>query len=179
MGMMADVLCAVTSWTLRQRDKFLNPTAAAMPPNRNANYDACVAYHMQRGTSAANVITTCTPWLSVPDPDPNKKCLQPKYASDFRRRMTMNRLDAGRVSARLDKSPLADAVAEGPLLEVAEKMYRAVPERWPLGPTSIPSADDKKKCGRLALEEIKRHGMITEAEQAAITKDFIEKKLID
>lgn len=179
--MLAAIMCAAIARFCPEPyvspDGVLKP--AEHPPNRNANYNACATYHQQSGTVAANIPATCSPWLDVPDPNPQRECPKPKYARDFRRRLTLNRNGSGRVSARLDKSPLADAAAEGPLLEVAEKMYRAVPERWPLGPTSVPTANEKKMCGRLALDEIKRHGMINEAEQAAVTKHLLQKRLID
>lgn len=175
---MNEAICDFIAWTARQRDRFLRPDLSLYhPPVRNANYDACVVYQKQCGTRASKVHRTCSPWLSVPDPDP-KTCADPRFARDFRRRVSLRRLGGGRVAARLDKCPLGHATAEGPLLEVAEKMYRAVPERWPMGPATVPTADDKRRCGRLALEEIKRHGMIDEEEQAKITKHMVEKGLI-
>lgn len=152
---------------------------AVHPPGRNASYDACATYQLQTGTVAANVPATCSGWLDVPDAP--GACPKPKYARDFRRRLSIVRDPSrpGHVSARLDKSPLASASAEGALVDVAERMYGAVPVRWPLGPTSVPTASEKKRCGRLALEEIKRYGMINEPEQAAITKHLVAKRLID
>ena len=117
-------------------------------------------------------------------------------AREFRRRINPNnekgykgylkKVGPGKFEAAIDRDPYQKlrwgksriVKTKGSIQKVATDLYEAVPTSKSLPGNLAPSPEDKKKCGREAIMELRKYNLIDDQDAAIAIKHLIDKKII-
>eukprot|EP00873_Tetraselmis_striata_P028327 jgi/Tetstr1/448591/TSEL_035840.t1 len=160
------------------------PDKPQAPTQPNLSYRLCKQHHLHAGLAEEDIPVVCLPWMSVLDPPQECLCVGDDlyYARSFRRKLSagegyIRMLPSGQIEAKMERLPALGyphVEARGWPEDVAEKLYEGVPvRRWYRNFSSLPTEEQKKKCGRASLNELRNYGLIRDEHAVRATRRLL------